>query len=586
MDSDSDSDSESDTVYIWAVLAPSACQTVAYLDSDLALSAAARMECGAYLALLTTARKLRAYLVQPRSSQSLEAFYPIHPCSGDSRTPIIPPPSFSSFGECVVDTTRALFVKPLYTGEPGASNLIQEDTLGSFPTQHWDDREAELGRIYHQKAAETRRDQLEARHIRPDTALEDSYGVWTAFSVGSRAARAEPGALQAPWDIRFTVSFDLSTARELLPAQRFAEEELAIQRLRGRFSRYGTERAIIWARDQSECPCREPVIDDPIEDLCQPEIIEMSASLEHPEDLPEKPENPDEEDDCSDLVGHFGIPLPRMAREMQLPPPPYADPSLFRAVYFDIFVFIDNESGICDALQPLLRRSHKNLSRLKALSLYFDVEREIKDDPAPASDLSLLHRVHERFSCRLGLTCTPSESAAFAASITNWALVPGAVECLKRLYPYYPMYSIVDIDKESILSCAAFNLIHPYFTETFIPPPECPLRRPDFGTYPVPLDHLSQLPPTANCFVSTSLFQDIEPARFFSMPSVWIRPPGSLVACAPDDLVSTPSAVCDSLASMLPLFVGQSSEDAGASVEVLNDCIESLTLTPTEVCAH
>ncbi|KAJ7614060.1 hypothetical protein FB45DRAFT_937823 [Roridomyces roridus] len=267
----------------------------------------------------------------------------------------------------------------------------------------------------------------------------------------------------------------------------------------------------------------------------------------------------------------------------------------FKAIYCDVFVFIvplplprnnfvlqDNETGIWDTLQPLLSRSHKNLTRLEALSLYFDIKREIKDDPSHKSDLALLHRIHQRFSFRLGLTCTSSESAAFAASIANWSLVPGAVECLQRIHPYHHLYCLADIKKESILSCAAFNLIHPYFDTVFLPPPESPTYRPLFGTYPVPpIDDFKNLPHTASCLVSTSVFQDIEPTRCLSMPSVWIRRPGSLAANTPDDLTDTPSEVFNSLASMVPLFVGAAGEDVEQSVEGLNEGLESMTLTQT-----
>ncbi|KAJ7614062.1 hypothetical protein FB45DRAFT_1064891 [Roridomyces roridus] len=578
----------SDTVYLWAVLTPSPRETVAYLDSELALSAADEVECRTHLTLIVTklplisGESLRAYLVQPRDSEDLETFYPIHPSTADSRPPIIPPPSFSSFGECVVDTTRGLFVTASYTNEPDACNGIPMDTLGAFATQRREDFESELRRDYQRKSAEAREGLIEVGDLDPDAPSQDYYGVWTAFSVRSRAARKAHGALQALADIHVAVSFDLSTVRQLFPARRFIEEELTIQRLRARFSRYGTERAILWVRDQSEHPCCEPMLDNPIEDLCHPELIELSASLEHPEDLPE---NPSAEEDCSDLAGHFGAPLPRMGREMQLPPPPYVDPGAFKAISFDVFVFIDHESGIWDALQPLLSRSQKNLTRLEVLSLYFDIEREIKDDPPHKSDLPLLHRTHQRFSFCLGLTCTPSESATFAASIANWSLVPGAVECLQRIHPYYHIYVLAHIDKESILSCVAFNLIHPYLDGVALPFPEYPTYRPHFGSSPVPVEDLKKLPPSASCFVSTSVFQDIEPARFFSMPSLWVRRPGSLAASAPDDLIYTASEVCDSFASMLPLFVGGVSGDIEATDEVLNDGIESHTLTPTEVSA-
>ena len=103
----------------------------------------------------------------------------------------------------------------------------------------------------------------------------------------------------------------------------------------------------------------------------------------------------------------------------------------------------DKETGIWNALQPLLARSRKNLSRAEALSFYLDIEQQIKT--SSSEPLLLLRRSYEEFTLCLGLTCTTSESSAFAASLAGWPLISGALDCLQRLHPHLSLVALVDL---------------------------------------------------------------------------------------------------------------------------------------------
>ncbi|KAJ7649628.1 hypothetical protein FB45DRAFT_858650 [Roridomyces roridus] len=184
-----------------------------------------------YLAVLivnsqwTPKRTVAAYFVEHRNSaEELETFHPIHPSMLESREPIIPPPSFADFGECVLDTSRRAMFDGVYEGELDSRNLIPPECLGSFPTQRWLDMDLEFKLRDEKHEEEKRCEELEARRIGAD------YDKWTNFSCRSTVAVPLPHTFTAPNDIKVVVSYDLSAVRQLVPASQFFEEELKIKR--------------------------------------------------------------------------------------------------------------------------------------------------------------------------------------------------------------------------------------------------------------------------------------------------------------------------------------------------------------------
>ncbi|KAJ7621348.1 hypothetical protein FB45DRAFT_139716 [Roridomyces roridus] len=486
--------------FYWVVLTPSASETVAYIDSDIAPTVAATVTSDSYLAVLvvnsdwTPESRVAAYLVQPRSSsEELESHHPIHPSTLESREPIIPPLSFAAFGDCVLDTSRRALFQGVYTGALDSRNLIPMEYLGSFPTQRWIDMELEL------KRGEEK--------IKRDQADDDNSSVLTTRSTD---AVPQPHEIDAPTDIQVFVSFDLSVVRELVPASKFFEQELEIKRFRAFHSREGTEGIFSWVQQQTAhvYPAGEFLEDTTVEDLSHPALVALASSMENPYDLVE--ESSEDEEDW-DLY-YWEDPCPPWIRVPRLEG---IDPHSFGVIYFDVFgTLIDNETGIWVALQPLLQRSCKGLSRFEALSLYFELEQEVKQ--RELSGEPLLLQSYQEFALRLGLTWTSAESSAFVSSIASWPLLPGALDCLQKLRPHFTLVALLDMDAQTISSATAFDVLHPYFHETRMP------------GFPIP-----EVDKTSRCIVSSSLVRGIEPARRADVPGVWLRLPGSLSAGVP-----------------------------------------------------
>ncbi|KAJ7621345.1 hypothetical protein FB45DRAFT_139649 [Roridomyces roridus] len=513
--------------FYWVVLTPSTLETVAYLDSDIAPVVAATVTSNSYLAVLvvnsqwTPERCVAAYLVQPRSSsEELESYHPIPPSTLESREPIIPPLSFAAFGYCVLDTSQRALFQGVYTGALDSRNLIPPECLGSFPTQRWIDMELEL------KRGEEK--------IKRDQADDDNSSVLTARSTD---AMPQPHEIDAPTIIQIVVSFDLSVVRELLPASKFFEEELVIKRFRAFHSREGTEGIFSWVQQQAAhvYPAGEFLEDTTVEDLSHPALVALASSMENPYDLVE--ESSEDEEDWA--LYYWEDPCPPWIRVPRLEG---IDPHSFGVIYFDVFgTLIDNETGIWVALQPLLQRSHKVLSRFEALSLYFELDQEVKQRESSNGE-PLLLQSYEEFALRLGLTWTEAESSAFVSSIASWPLLPGALDCLQKLRSHFRLVALVDMDAQSMSSATAFDILRPYLHETRIP------------AFPIP-EHDK----TSRCIVSSSLPGVIEPARRVDLPGVWLRLPGSLSAGVPASCAHSyiPWTVCDGFEGVVSVLLGK-----------------------------
>ncbi|KAJ7463617.1 HAD-like domain-containing protein [Mycena latifolia] len=236
------------------------------------------------------------------------------------------------------------------------------------------------------------------------------------------------------------------------------------------------------------------------------------------------------------------------------PPPPGFEPYALKIVYFDIYgTLIDNESGIFNALAPLLSRCPYRFERAEALSFYFESESGVKERNAvPYSEILAL--AHTDMSKRLGLVPSNVESSVFASSIVHWPLVDGAVECLQQLRPWIPaLVALSDTDHETLQNTAAFSRLGPYFAEVFTWDashryrPDIQALAPSFLYH----DAMGVLR-GHRCLVSSGLFQDLEVAcRLAEVPVIWMRYPASLAVNLDSDEASFAWTVCDQLPALV-----------------------------------
>ncbi|KAJ6595018.1 HAD-like domain-containing protein [Mycena vulgaris] len=230
-----------------------------------------------------------------------------------------------------------------------------------------------------------------------------------------------------------------------------------------------------------------------------------------------------------------------------LRPPPLFDPPALQIMYFDIYgTLIDNESGIFDALQPLLVRCPHRFERREALTFYFESEIEMKQRMPAAPYSEILTQAYTDMASRLGHPTTEDEASSFASSIFEWPLFDGAVWCLQILKPWIPvLVGLFDVDFETVLKTPSFATLAPLFAEIFTRDASHAYR-PDPMAFEPPFKYHDDLGirREQRCLVSNGLLRDLEPAREQGIPAIWMCFPESLAGRVPSLERSVPWDVC------------------------------------------
>lgn len=122
----------------------------------------------------------------------------------------------------------------------------------------------------------------------------------------------------------------------------------------------------------------------------------------------------------------------------------------FRVLSFDCYgTLIDWETGITDALQPLVARSGQALSRDEVLEAFARHEAAQEVETPAMIYSTLLSAVHSRLALDWGVESNAEESEAFGRSVPRWpefADSPAALQYLKR---HYKLVILSNVDRES-----------------------------------------------------------------------------------------------------------------------------------------
>ncbi len=196
----------------------------------------------------------------------------------------------------------------------------------------------------------------------------------------------------------------------------------------------------------------------------------------------------------------------------------------FSALTFDCYgTLIDWESGIWDALQPLLMESGcAEITRAAALQAFAEEE---SGQQAQTPDMlypKLLERVHGTLARRFGLRSTAALDAAFGASLPHWPAFPDSADALRVLKAHYKLVILSNVNRDGFAASnrklgVAFDAI--YTAEdvgSYKPAPAnfeymLDRLRGDFGLDAPDILHTAQ-----------SLFHDHVPARAFGLANAWI----------------------------------------------------------------
>lgn len=122
----------------------------------------------------------------------------------------------------------------------------------------------------------------------------------------------------------------------------------------------------------------------------------------------------------------------------------------FKALTFDCYgTLIDWESGMFEALQPLISRLPRKLSRDEVLESHARHESSQQLQTPAKAYRDLLPIVYKRLAEEWGVATSWAECVAYGQSIKNWPAFPDSVEALRYLKQHYKLVILSNVDNES-----------------------------------------------------------------------------------------------------------------------------------------
>ena len=126
----------------------------------------------------------------------------------------------------------------------------------------------------------------------------------------------------------------------------------------------------------------------------------------------------------------------------------------FKVISFDCYgTLIDWESGIWDALQPLLMQT-TGIGRADALRAYAELEHRHETESPDAKYRDILARVHGDLATQFGLPSSTSLDEDFANSVQHWPAFVDTAEALRVLKRHFRLVILSNVDRVSFSASA------------------------------------------------------------------------------------------------------------------------------------
>lgn len=191
----------------------------------------------------------------------------------------------------------------------------------------------------------------------------------------------------------------------------------------------------------------------------------------------------------------------------------------FSTLTFDCYgTLIDWETGILNALRPLLERHGQELGDDEILELFGELEAAAEAGPyRPYREI--LATVADGFGEQLGFETSPEERAAFGASVGDWPAFPDSVAGLRALKQHYKLVILSNVD-DDLFAESAKRLEVPF--DAVVTAQQAGSYKPSLNNFRTLLDRLGT-PKEKILHVAQSLFHDIAPANAVGLTTVWVN---------------------------------------------------------------
>ncbi len=202
----------------------------------------------------------------------------------------------------------------------------------------------------------------------------------------------------------------------------------------------------------------------------------------------------------------------------------------FNVLTFDCYgTLIDWESGIWNALQPLVAASGVGHSRDNAMLVFAKHESAQQAETPEMVYSELLGAVHARIAAEWGVTGDRAVDDAFGAAIADWPAFGDTSAALQYLQQHYKLVILSNVDRQS------FSRSHAKLGVTFdgiYTAQDIGSYKPDPRNFQYAIEHAKSdfgAGPGQILHTAQSLFHDHRPAATAGLTSAWIKRPGAIM---------------------------------------------------------
>lgn len=198
--------------------------------------------------------------------------------------------------------------------------------------------------------------------------------------------------------------------------------------------------------------------------------------------------------------------------------------SAFSALTFDCYgTLIDWETGIWDALQPLLMKNRcSEIDRDEGLAAFALQESKQQAETPALRYTELLGRVHRAIAVQFDLASSDELDAAFGASIPHWPAFPDSADALRSLKTRFRLVILSNVDRAGF---AASNQKLGVEFDAIYTAEDIGSYKPARANFEYLLAGVKRdldLEPGDVLHTAQSLFHDHAPAKAFGLANAWI----------------------------------------------------------------
>jgi 2-haloacid dehalogenase len=191
----------------------------------------------------------------------------------------------------------------------------------------------------------------------------------------------------------------------------------------------------------------------------------------------------------------------------------------FEVLTFDCYgTLIDWETGIWEALQPILAAHDCTLVQDRALEIFGEFESEIESGEYHEYR-TVLATVLTLFGGRFGFTPNSSEVEAFSSSVKNWPAFPDSAPALQALHKKFKLAIISNVD-DDLFQYSQRKLQVDF--DWVITARQARSYKPSLNNFHLAFERIG-LTQEKILHVAQSLFHDIVPAKSLGLSTVWIN---------------------------------------------------------------